>query len=642
MAGVLHVDARAQISCLSGFVLDAQGNPVANVDLDFIDPITGVKFVTPGDNTDASGFYNVCILPGTFNVTFAPPQGSRLQGAQFANLDLSVGRELNVVLASGVLLSGRVTDTLGQPVGDVDLDVDSISGGRVFTPTDNSDPVTGLYAVAVPPGIYRVRYDPPPGSRLRGLQIDTVRVQADTTVDVSLLAGFLITGRVSDPQGNGLADIDIDLRDQATGAKTRLSNNTTLVNGNYSVAAPSGTFELRFAPPRGQPWVGELIDSFVILGDRVWDQTLQPGAVITVSVADSAGGPIANADLDFKVEPAGGKVFTPNDKTDVLGVAQVAVGHNTYTLQVDPPVGSVFDRYVLNGLIVSGDTSISVALPEVARVAFGGRVVDSTGTGIAGVQVGLLSTSTGKSVFIPNNLTDSSGGFTAAVPSGSFHVLFAPPADSRYVAARVDSVTFSGDTVWSPLTLVNGAAVTLTVVDIFGNPAVGADIDFVSETTGREVYTPSDNVASDGRAKVVVGPDRYTVRIEPPPGSPLLAAALSGRLITADAQLAVVLLSSDGTLPEDAFVLRQNYPNPFNGVTSIPYTVLEETDLALDIFNMLGQRVARLESGHRSVGVYNAIWDGTNQQGRPVASGLYLYALTDAKSTKAKKLILLR
>jgi hypothetical protein len=642
MTSALSAPAMAQITCLSGFVLDPSGNPVPGVDLDFIDPVTGVKLVTPGDNTDALGFYNVCLLPGIFDVTFAPPAGSRLLGARYARLDLTASRELTIFLQPGLLLTGVVTDTLGQPAGDVDIDVDSVAGGRVFTPTDNTDPITGRYSVAVPPGTFRLRYDPPPGSRLRGLQIDTVSVFTDTTVNVSLLAGMLLTGRVTGELGLGQFNIDVDLREQSTGDKVRLSNNSTDTTGNYSVAAPAGTFELRFAPPRGSPLVGVLVDSFVIAADRVWDQVLQTGAVVEVHVQDSAGHPIADADLDFKLEFSGQKVFTPNDNTDADGITQVAILADTYSLQIDPPPGSVFDRLEQPGLVISGDTSIVAVLPEVARVAFRGRIMDSTGVGIAGAQVGLLSVLTGKSVYVPNDLTDSSGAFTAAVPVGFFHVLFAPPAGSRYVAARLDSVTFASDTTWSAIVLQTGVAVTVTAVDVFGNPVVGADIDCVSETTGREVYTPSDNVASDGRAVVVVPPDLYTVVVEPPAGALLYSATLRGQQIASDVQLAVVLLSTDGTLPEDAFVLWQNYPNPFNGVTSIPYTILEESDITLDIINLLGQQVVRLKSGRHAVGVYSATWDGTNEQGRPVASGLYLYALTDSQSATAKKLILLR
>src|SRR3989304_5565287 len=92
---VCPAHVRAQIPCLTGIVKDAMGNPVANVDLDFIDPVTGVKLVTPGDNTDATGFYNVCVLPGTYHVTFAPAPGSHLLGKRILNVDMSVGRVLD-------------------------------------------------------------------------------------------------------------------------------------------------------------------------------------------------------------------------------------------------------------------------------------------------------------------------------------------------------------------------------------------------------------------------------------------------------------------------------------------------------------------------------------------------------------------
>jgi protocatechuate 3,4-dioxygenase beta subunit len=634
-------EAQAQIPCLTGIVRDAQGNPVVDVDLDFIDPVTGVKLITPGDNTDITGFYNVCVLPGTYHVTFAPAPGSHLLGRRFDNLDLSTGRVLDVTLQSGLALFGTVLDTLGQPVVDADLDVDRLTGGRLFTPGDNTD-ASGSYWIVVPPGSYRVRFDPPPGSRLRGLEVDTVIMTGDRNLDVALQAGLLLSGRVSDLAGNDLPDVDVELRLPGTGTKIFLSNNTTDANGRYSVAAPAGIFELRFVPPMGSRLLGVLIDTFTIAGDRVWDQTMENGVLVTAFVHDSAGHPVAHADIDYKLQAGGQKLFTPNDKTDSTGYVYSAVPADLYTIQVDPPAGSTFDQFVRDSVSVAGDTLLDIELVEVARVAFSGRVVDGAGAGVAGAHIGLLSQATGKAVFLSNDLTDSLGFFDVAVPKGQFHVLVSPPRESRLVAVRFDGISFAGDTAWSPVSLAEGVIATVHVFDESGQPATGADLDFLTEPDLAETYTPYDNIDGAGSARVVLAPGPYTLRIEPTAGSALTGATLPELSLVADTTITVLLAATTGIVPDRPFVLRQNFPNPFNGETRIRFVMLQPSYVSVRLYNVLGQPVRRLFAGDRPVGLHELTWDGADDRGRAVASGLYLYRLETPESSQTRKLLLLR
>ncbi|MEM9664532.1 MAG: PQQ-binding-like beta-propeller repeat protein [Bacteroidota bacterium] len=88
--------------------------------------------------------------------------------------------------------------------------------------------------------------------------------------------------------------------------------------------------------------------------------------------------------------------------------------------------------------------------------------------------------------------------------------------------------------------------------------------------------------------------------------------------------------------------LAQNYPNPFNPETQIRYAVSEEGPVRLEVFNALGQRVAVLVEAAQAPGRYTATWRGTDGQGRPVASGLYLYRLTTGRTTLTQTMLLLR
>jgi len=89
----------------------------------------------------------------------------------------------------------------------------------------------------------------------------------------------------------------------------------------------------------------------------------------------------------------------------------------------------------------------------------------------------------------------------------------------------------------------------------------------------------------------------------------------------------------------------QNYPNPFNPDTWIPYQLSEVADVAITIYNVNGQVVRRLELGSKMPGYYidkskAAYWDGRNETGEQVASGVYFFTIQAGDSVVTKKMIL--
>ena len=88
--------------------------------------------------------------------------------------------------------------------------------------------------------------------------------------------------------------------------------------------------------------------------------------------------------------------------------------------------------------------------------------------------------------------------------------------------------------------------------------------------------------------------------------------------------------------------LAQNAPNPFNSQTVIPWFVLQPGSARLEVFAVTGQRVAVLHQGPQKAGLYRQHWDGRDEQGRPLASGVYLYRLVTADAVQTRKLTLLR
>ncbi len=101
------------------------------------------------------------------------------------------------------------------------------------------------------------------------------------------------------------------------------------------------------------------------------------------------------------------------------------------------------------------------------------------------------------------------------------------------------------------------------------------------------------------------------------------------------------VLQVTAMLPKE-FVLYQNYPNPFNPYTKIEYQLPKITKVTLKIFNILGQEIKTLINQEQEPGNYQIMWDGTNNLGIKVSSGIYLYQFKADGFVQTKKMILLK
>jgi hypothetical protein len=99
--------------------------------------------------------------------------------------------------------------------------------------------------------------------------------------------------------------------------------------------------------------------------------------------------------------------------------------------------------------------------------------------------------------------------------------------------------------------------------------------------------------------------------------------------------------SSGGAVPA-IFALAQNYPNPFNPETVISYQLPVVSEVRLTIFNALGQEIRTLVKGRQSPGLKLVVWDGKNDLGQAVNSGIYFYTLKAGERVQTKKMLLMR
>jgi Tol biopolymer transport system component len=95
-------------------------------------------------------------------------------------------------------------------------------------------------------------------------------------------------------------------------------------------------------------------------------------------------------------------------------------------------------------------------------------------------------------------------------------------------------------------------------------------------------------------------------------------------------------------LRPQTFALFQNYPNPFNPRTNIEYVLPKDTYVKLTLYNILGQKVKTLVDEYQSAGYKTVWWDGKDDKGNEVASGIYFYRLDAGGVTQVKKMLLLK
>ncbi|MCK4597877.1 hypothetical protein KAU04_07535, partial [bacterium] len=102
-------------------------------------------------------------------------------------------------------------------------------------------------------------------------------------------------------------------------------------------------------------------------------------------------------------------------------------------------------------------------------------------------------------------------------------------------------------------------------------------------------------------------------------------------------------MADDSSLPGE-FVLYQNYPNPFNPPTTIAFTLPGHgaRHTTLRIYNILGQRMRMLLDARLQPGCHIATWDGRDDSGQPVSSGVYFYSLRAGSLASRRKMVLLR
>lgn len=131
------------------------------------------------------------------------------------------------------------------------------------------------------------------------------------------------------------------------------------------------------------------------------------------------------------------------------------------------------------------------------------------------------------------------------------------------------------------------------------------------------------------------------ITIIAPVGAVTIGASGFSKLVISSENIDKDDQSVDNSIPNE-FNMSQNYPNPFNTITAIRYMLKEDVKVSLKIFNLMGQEIRTLVDENQSAGYQTVIWDGKNDSGESVPSGVYIYKIIAGKFKKSLELLLLK
>ncbi|MFQ5500379.1 MAG: carboxypeptidase-like regulatory domain-containing protein [Candidatus Zixiibacteriota bacterium] len=347
---------------VSGTVRDNLFQPVVNANMDFIDTATGVKILTLGDNTDGTGQFQTVVPVGVFDVIVKPlPAYKLLPGEELATT-INVDTSMTFTLQPGLSLSGTVTDNLAQGVGSADIDVtNSATGIKLRTPWDKTD-ASGFYDVIVPPGTYDLGYQPPVSTHLAPAESLSVSIFSDMVVNVTVPPGIILSGLVENSFGVPMQGIDIDAQLISSGLDVPLTGDLTDATGNFAVAVEPDLYNIAIEPDKASRMAAVVLKSLSLTADTSIFVALDTGMLVSGTITDSAGIPLAGASVYAIVASSGDTVHLVKNNSDFAGFYSVLVPTGTYNFHYRTDTLSAFiDSAFVNNNTVNSDKTINVS-----------------------------------------------------------------------------------------------------------------------------------------------------------------------------------------------------------------------------------------------------------------------------------------
>ncbi len=353
-------------------------------------------------------------------------------------------------------LDGRVVDSFGVGVANVNIDIKKLSGGG-GTPAilnDGTD-ANGFFHSTILQTLASQTFEvsfyppPPPASTSLVTIVSPVTVLLNTTFDMGVVAldpGVSISGRCVNNLGAGVAGVNLDIVD-AGGNPVLLTNDATDATGNFAFNSPAGDVRLRFDTSTVVGQTVAPIEMPLSLAGNVnlGTLTLAPGFVVSAIARNSSSVAVSGCDLDVFDVTTHTKLFTPNDNTNAAGLVSVIVPAGTFDFDFCPPTGSTLAPARVAGFAVSANASLGiVVLPP--GMLMTGTVTSPSATPLANVNIDLRDSVTDVDVPLCNDFTLPNGTYSMRVPVGTYTVKFRPTGTMPFSEDVLYNVAIAGTT----------------------------------------------------------------------------------------------------------------------------------------------------------------------------------------------------
>jgi hypothetical protein len=221
-------------------------------------------------------------------------------------------------------------------------------------------------------------------------------------------------------------------------------------------------------------------------------------------------------------------------------------------------------------------------------------------------------------------------------PPGQFQLI--SPDDGETIVIRPENIDQSQLFAWSSSLDTNGSTVTYRA--LWWGMVANDSVAFAVDTSASYLYLTYQDIADTLLA--YSGVETATFQWTVVSSDQLSSTEAENGPFSVIFDVGYMLSNeSEGLLPE-VFALHQNYPNPFNPVTTIRFDIPEESHVKIDVYNVMGQKVAELVDTYFQPGFYTVNWSGENMLGSALSSGMYFYRIQARDFTAVKKLLLVK
>ena len=378
----------------------------------------------------------------------------------------------------------------------------------------------------------------------------------------------------------------------------------------------------------GQPVDGDLTDSL-----KIWDAGTEVSAAPGYSHNQAArqARPGAGEEEGGVVRPCRGGWCGPGAAADYLRLTVRPLASEPFTVRIEN---------------VSGGTDPVILGPGVALVHAGSAPIYSPGSSDRGMGLEALAEDA-----MPGQLASALSAKVGFEP-----VVFSTPEGTFGEGPILPGYAYRFVVHGAPGTYVSFATMFVASNDLFYAPSAhgvplfgeyGAPLmgdltrkvmlwDAGTEANEEPGMGPNQPLAQSGPNMGPADPDSTVRLVNDGYQYPDVAAAIR---VTMQPSLTAADPAED--LPS-TYRLGQNYPNPFNPSTTIAFELPVGERVSLSVYNLLGQHVVDLASGHFAAGTHALVWNGTNAAGQAVGTGLYIYRLVAGGHATARSMLLIR